>query len=81
LQDPPKFTQIGIFGLKIYHLATLDGRHGLMLPFPGKKTLRGVIFVIPTFTPFLRRTRLNVMKLAAVGLAPKRNNNNNTKNL
>jgi hypothetical protein len=23
LQDPPKFTQIGIFGLKIYHLATL----------------------------------------------------------
>jgi hypothetical protein len=23
LQDPPKFTQIGIFGLKIKHLATL----------------------------------------------------------
>jgi hypothetical protein len=23
LQDPPKFIQIGIFGLKIYHLATL----------------------------------------------------------
>jgi hypothetical protein len=23
LQDPPKFTQIGIFRLKIYHLATL----------------------------------------------------------
>jgi hypothetical protein len=23
LQDPPKFTQIGIFGLKINHLATL----------------------------------------------------------
>jgi hypothetical protein len=23
LQDPPKFTQIGIFGLKIYHLAIL----------------------------------------------------------
>jgi hypothetical protein len=23
LQDPPKFTQIGIFGLKIFHLATL----------------------------------------------------------
>jgi hypothetical protein len=23
LQDPRKFTQIGIFGLKIYHLATL----------------------------------------------------------
>jgi hypothetical protein len=24
LQDLPKFTQIGIFGLKIYHLATLE---------------------------------------------------------
>jgi hypothetical protein len=24
LQDPPKFTQIGIFGLNIYHLATLQ---------------------------------------------------------
>jgi hypothetical protein len=24
LNHPPKFTQIGIFGLKIYHLATLD---------------------------------------------------------
>jgi hypothetical protein len=23
LQDPPKFTQIGIFGLKINHLAAL----------------------------------------------------------
>jgi hypothetical protein len=23
LQDPPKFTQIEIFGFKIYHLATL----------------------------------------------------------
>jgi hypothetical protein len=29
LQDPPKFTQNGIFGLKLYHLATLlrAGRH------------------------------------------------------
>jgi hypothetical protein len=25
LQDPPKFSQIDIFGLKIYHLATLPG--------------------------------------------------------
>jgi hypothetical protein len=25
LKDPTKFTQIGIFGLKIYHLATLVG--------------------------------------------------------
>jgi hypothetical protein len=25
VQDLPKFTQIGIFGLKIYHLATLTG--------------------------------------------------------
>jgi hypothetical protein len=26
LQDPPKFTQNGIFGLKINHLATLSSR-------------------------------------------------------
>jgi hypothetical protein len=29
LQDPPKFTQIGIFGLKTNHLASL--RHGTYL--------------------------------------------------
>jgi hypothetical protein len=28
LHDPPKFTQFGNFGLKIYHLATLD-----LMPF------------------------------------------------
>jgi hypothetical protein len=28
LQDPPKFTQIGIFGLKIYHLATVPQHQG-----------------------------------------------------
>jgi hypothetical protein len=27
LQDPPKFIQIGIFGLKICHLATLQAGH------------------------------------------------------
>jgi hypothetical protein len=27
LQDTPKFTQIGIFGLKIHHLATLVQLH------------------------------------------------------
>jgi hypothetical protein len=27
-QGPQKFTQIGIFGLKIYHLATLSGHPG-----------------------------------------------------
>jgi hypothetical protein len=27
LQDPPKFTQIGILGLKIYHLASLVEVH------------------------------------------------------
>jgi hypothetical protein len=29
LQDPPKFTQIGIFGLKTNHLATLSVSGGL----------------------------------------------------
>jgi hypothetical protein len=33
-QDPPKFTQIGIFGLKINHLATLIEGRAL---FPGKE--------------------------------------------
>jgi hypothetical protein len=28
LQDPPKFTQLWIFGLKTNHLATLLGRTG-----------------------------------------------------
>jgi hypothetical protein len=30
LQDPPKFTQLGIFGLKIYHLATLAWSSGVV---------------------------------------------------
>jgi hypothetical protein len=31
LQDPPKITRIWIFGLKIYHLATLGGKEWLQL--------------------------------------------------
>jgi hypothetical protein len=35
LQDPKKITQIGIFGLKIYHLATLARiRVVLCAPYP-----------------------------------------------
>jgi hypothetical protein len=36
LQDPPKFAQIWIFGLKIYHLAALgsDAKNRLWLAFP-----------------------------------------------
>jgi hypothetical protein len=30
LQDPPKFTPIGIFGLKISHLATLVGKQSIL---------------------------------------------------
>jgi hypothetical protein len=39
LQDPTKFTQIGIFGLKIYHLATLIGTIFFLVrpQFRGKK--------------------------------------------
>jgi hypothetical protein len=34
VQDPLNFIQIGIFGMKIYHLATLVGRHpGGGVPF------------------------------------------------
>jgi hypothetical protein len=41
LKDPPKFTLIGIFGLKIYHLATL-------IP-----SARGSLFVLENFFIFL----------------------------
>jgi hypothetical protein len=34
-QCPPKFTQIGIFGLKIYHLATPELPLCGVMPFPG----------------------------------------------
>jgi hypothetical protein len=34
LQDPPKFTQIGIFGLKICHLATLFRTENLTIVAP-----------------------------------------------
>jgi hypothetical protein len=34
LQDPPKFTQIGIFGLKICHLATLYYNAPALKHFP-----------------------------------------------
>jgi hypothetical protein len=39
LQGPPKFTQIDIFGLKIYHLATLADRLGAVKIFPRIKVL------------------------------------------
>jgi hypothetical protein len=32
LQDPPKFSQTGIFGLKIYHLTTLVVMFKIFLP-------------------------------------------------
>jgi hypothetical protein len=32
LQDPPKLTQIAIFGLKIYHLATLSPNYLFLWP-------------------------------------------------
>jgi hypothetical protein len=39
LQDPPKFTQIGIFGLKTNHLATLpkSGKNGQKVVKMAKK--------------------------------------------
>jgi hypothetical protein len=41
LPDPPKFTQIGIFGLKTNHLATLCPM--LILSGNGKKAIRHLI--------------------------------------
>jgi hypothetical protein len=38
IQDPPKFTQSGIFGLKTNDLATLKRRHSSYLEVQGKNT-------------------------------------------
>jgi hypothetical protein len=40
-QGPPKFTNIGIFGLKINHLATLVRPFGAQLNFQKKTFFRG----------------------------------------
>jgi hypothetical protein len=42
----PKFTQIGIFGLKIYHLATLSAASILMLCFVPKQSGRTALLLI-----------------------------------
>jgi hypothetical protein len=39
LQDPPKFTQIAIFGLKTYHLATLRCGRKKLYPMSGTISL------------------------------------------
>jgi hypothetical protein len=53
LQDPPKFTQIGIWGLKMYHLATL-----IKVNLNNKKRKKAFQrqFLIASF--FLKRTKL-----------------------
>jgi hypothetical protein len=52
LQDPPKFTQIEIFGLKICHLATLE---------PGATVRRSGSFLFSLrffeFEPFIKLGR------------------------
>jgi hypothetical protein len=44
LQDTPKLTKIRIFGLKIYHLATLDARQKF-------RSYATVSHVLPLFVP------------------------------
>jgi hypothetical protein len=41
-QDPPKFTQFGIFGLKIYHLAALAETIAVM-PFGSHYLVHAVV--------------------------------------
>jgi hypothetical protein len=50
LQDPPKFTKIGIFGLKINHLATLfpsrtkvSGKRNVR--FSGVESITAILYV------------------------------------
>jgi hypothetical protein len=43
LQDPPKSTQICIFGLKIYHLANLDRIASIFTRTKSYKTLQVLI--------------------------------------
>jgi hypothetical protein len=45
LHDPPKYNQIGIFGLKIYHLATLANSLDLFCSF-FKTTTPSIIKVV-----------------------------------
>jgi hypothetical protein len=65
LQDLPKFTQIGIFGLKICHLATLLERRALQ---------RGVQFDLcrPLFLSLRLRIRLERPKYFLIAIASKK---------
>jgi hypothetical protein len=44
LQVPPKFTQIGIFGLEIYYLATLGKKKRASIVFNQSKTMNWTCF-------------------------------------
>jgi hypothetical protein len=60
LQDPPKFTKIGIFGLKTNHLATLDNAN---------ISANRRYFIVDTFTgtPIKSRYRLKINSFEAKG--------------
>jgi hypothetical protein len=45
IQGPPKFTQIGIFGLKIYHLATLH-RSEIFVQFWNEQNLKTAMTLV-----------------------------------
>jgi hypothetical protein len=58
LQDPPEFTQIGIFGLKICHLATLIQTPALVL----KLTLNPLAAVKSAEEMWLQSTTTIILK-------------------
>jgi hypothetical protein len=53
LQDPPRFTQIGIFGSKICHLATLLQVHLLPLDLGSFRSVRGFAEEVKKLAPKL----------------------------
>jgi hypothetical protein len=60
LQDPPKFTQNGIFGLKIYHLATLVRADGSQLALISQGVERKFFMSLNFLLRFTSRKKLLV---------------------
>jgi hypothetical protein len=55
LYGPPKYTQIGIFGLKRKHLATLPGTNVIIFLIRRKKLALILAFVAQTTAKFLQK--------------------------
>jgi hypothetical protein len=71
LEDPPKFTQIGIFGLKIYRLATLDVTSTLKFGASLQELKRGETVLLMALLLTLLRTILRAcQKISLISTDP-----------